>query len=818
MDASSPRDEADIDPIILADVARVVEQLLKQGGGAGGLGDLQALLGPDAGDIGLDTVEQDSEKIIDILQVHQQEQQQHDDHDNQQYGESKEQCTQVSVGQPEPVDADIVDREMMEVDKGSIPTETANISEGGSAIAPTPIITTTAATAAAAPLAGPSQTKQNKALLSPTLSFSNDGAESEKKKKKKDMHTRNTTSGTQSSSSSSSPSILLSPGGHAFGPDREDHVYFEHPPANYYPPQVTEKLPMASSAVAYHTQIPSSVASSNSSSGVLSPSLSNGSLSSIDKRNPSLDAGVAINNADTDATTGQTTTAGTGFASTVMTTADHTTSMLHSAMLPSSNLKITRPRRKKALLIGINYFGDPNQLPGCINDTRDIFGFLNGYYGFRYQDTVMLTDDQIYEDKRPSGANIRYWMKWLVQDAEPHDSLFFHYAGHGGRVKDFSYNGSTEHLGDEADGYDEVIFPCDYLRSGIVSDDEMYDLLVKELPEGVQLTALIDSCHSGTMLDLPFVYNGDQFTQLEPHMPRAKIGAMAEMTVDEASHADQSSTSAVHAAESANTGSLGLMTGSALESVISADRVTGSRSMDLATDGPSATSPPSSPSALSASADSAKRKEGCSTDDLIQEDEGEGDVQDKAAASAGSSPSPKKSKDNQGAAKSMNFALEPAAPIDKTQVSSVSSSPKDSRSESSLSSRERVKSEGRGLHLFRKTKGNVVMFSGCRDDQASADIRANDKTNTVTKIGPRGDKDSTQSSPVQSFHQPQSFTAPLARGAVTYAWIQCLSRKPEQSYEELLQSMRFFMKQRDLEQIPQLGSGLPMDMNTIFTL
>ncbi|KAF9427601.1 Ca(2+)-dependent cysteine protease, partial [Podila epigama] len=114
-------------------------------------------------------------------------------------------------------------------------------------------------------------------------------------------------------------------------------------------------------------------------------------------------------------------------------------------VIPASASPATRPRRKKALLIGINYFGDPNQLLGCINDTRDVFGFLNGYYGFRYQDTVMLTDDQIYEDKRPTGANIRYWMKWLVKDAEPQDSLFFHYAGHGGRIKDFSYNGRAEH-------------------------------------------------------------------------------------------------------------------------------------------------------------------------------------------------------------------------------------------------------------------------------------------------------------------------------------------------------------------------------------
>lgn len=109
-----------------------------------------------------------------------------------------------------------------------------------------------------------------------------------------------------------------------------------------------------------------------------------------------------------------------------------------SIELPMSNAIVPRPLapprparqpRKKALLIGINYFGDPNQLLGCINDTRDVFGFLSGHFSFRYQDTVMLTDDQIYEDKRPTGANIRYWMKWLVKDAEPQDSLFFHYAG-----------------------------------------------------------------------------------------------------------------------------------------------------------------------------------------------------------------------------------------------------------------------------------------------------------------------------------------------------------------------------------------------------
>jgi hypothetical protein len=39
--------------------------------------------------------------------------------------------------------------------------------------------------------------------------------------------------------------------------------------------------------------------------------------------------------------------------------------------------------RKRALLIGINYFGSPNQLNGCINDVHNIKGFLIQRFGFK---------------------------------------------------------------------------------------------------------------------------------------------------------------------------------------------------------------------------------------------------------------------------------------------------------------------------------------------------------------------------------------------------------------------------------------------------
>lgn len=116
---------------------------------------------------------------------------------------------------------------------------------------------------------------------------------------------------------------------------------------------------------------------------------------------------------------------------------------------------------------------------------------------------VILTDDQHDPKFIPTKQNILQGMRWLVNGAQANDSYFFHYSGHGGRVKDSD--------GDEDDGYDETIYPVDHDRyqgeSGQIVDDEMHEILVRPLPRGVRLTCIFDSCHSGTALDLPYVYS-----------------------------------------------------------------------------------------------------------------------------------------------------------------------------------------------------------------------------------------------------------------------------------------------------------------------
>lgn len=85
--------------------------------------------------------------------------------------------------------------------------------------------------------------------------------------------------------------------------------------------------------------------------------------------------------------------------------------------------------RRKALLIGINYFGQRGQLRGCINDVKNMSTYLNEFFGYKREDMVTLTDDQQNPMSQPTKANILRAMHWLVKDARPNDSLFFHYSG-----------------------------------------------------------------------------------------------------------------------------------------------------------------------------------------------------------------------------------------------------------------------------------------------------------------------------------------------------------------------------------------------------
>jgi len=167
--------------------------------------------------------------------------------------------------------------------------------------------------------------------------------------------------------------------------------------------------------------------------------------------------------------------------------------------------------RRKALVIGINYEKTPtNTLRGCINDAMREYKWLQTQ-GFEKKDIQLLTD---HTKVRPTRTNIILAIRRLVHGAQPGDSLFFHFSGHG-------LSGIIDVSGDESDGFDEAIMALD----GIIVDDYLCKLLVHPLPPWCRLSVIMDCCHSGTGLDLPFVFDPwlNSFMQSESGIPKCEV-------------------------------------------------------------------------------------------------------------------------------------------------------------------------------------------------------------------------------------------------------------------------------------------------------
>ena len=153
---------------------------------------------------------------------------------------------------------------------------------------------------------------------------------------------------------------------------------------------------------------------------------------------------------------------------------------------------------KRALVIGINYVGSKGELFGCHSDAKNMVDFLKTDQGFEDENITILMDDGHH--KSPTYRNIMRAFREIAGQSKSGDTVFLHYSGHGGRVKDKT--------GDENDGYDETIIPVDYFRAGQIIDDDINFDLVRKMKKGVLVTAMMDCCHSGTILDLPYRYRG----------------------------------------------------------------------------------------------------------------------------------------------------------------------------------------------------------------------------------------------------------------------------------------------------------------------
>lgn len=164
--------------------------------------------------------------------------------------------------------------------------------------------------------------------------------------------------------------------------------------------------------------------------------------------------------------------------------------------------------RKKALFVGINYVGTSGELGGCVNDCYRIIDLLQRHFHYHDENVRLLIDENtrrpevktgVQPHGLPNRQQILDGINWLFQGAQTGDLLYMHYSGHG--------TGVLDRNGDESDRQDEGICPLDYRENGEIIDDELRSLFLKLTPPGVTVRVVMDCCHSGTNLDLPYSIN-----------------------------------------------------------------------------------------------------------------------------------------------------------------------------------------------------------------------------------------------------------------------------------------------------------------------
>ncbi|TKA77890.1 hypothetical protein B0A55_03336 [Friedmanniomyces simplex] len=160
--------------------------------------------------------------------------------------------------------------------------------------------------------------------------------------------------------------------------------------------------------------------------------------------------------------------------------------------------------RKKSLLIGINYVGSQHALQGCHQDVQNVRQFLQAMdYPSDSNSQVILRDDSSTDPRGPfwpNGHNILAAMQWLI--SEPGTVNFLHYSGHGGQV--------AADDDDRASGFDDTIVPSDFESQGQIPSGILHRLLVSRLPPPSSLFIVLDCCHSGSALELPYIFRADE--------------------------------------------------------------------------------------------------------------------------------------------------------------------------------------------------------------------------------------------------------------------------------------------------------------------
>ncbi|HSY19189.1 MAG TPA: caspase family protein [Candidatus Acidoferrales bacterium] len=161
-----------------------------------------------------------------------------------------------------------------------------------------------------------------------------------------------------------------------------------------------------------------------------------------------------------------------------------------------------RAETRRALLIGINTYvpsaaltvaalpagrGSFGDLHGCVNDAEAFRDVLMARFNFEPANIHTLLNAEATREKILAEIQTE-----LIDNASPGDVCVFFYAGHGSLIRNLKTP--------KPSGMDSTLVPADSSRGVMdIRDKELARLFNKALDKGVTLTAIFDSCHSGSI-------------------------------------------------------------------------------------------------------------------------------------------------------------------------------------------------------------------------------------------------------------------------------------------------------------------------------
>ena len=163
----------------------------------------------------------------------------------------------------------------------------------------------------------------------------------------------------------------------------------------------------------------------------------------------------------------------------------------YGALCPGGEARAVDGYRRLALIVGVGEYRSSRvpDLKGPPNDARRMYEMLTAKDGYNFprQNVCLLLDDQATTENFRAAFQTA-----LIDRAEPDDVAVVFFAGHGSQKRDSG--------GDEPDGWDETILLQDarYGDTHDLVDDELNELLVALHKKTRNVTAIFDSCNSGT--------------------------------------------------------------------------------------------------------------------------------------------------------------------------------------------------------------------------------------------------------------------------------------------------------------------------------